>query len=224
MTYEELVASAFLLFLVLWRWNIRNDYPRGRLEFTKWLSVALFGGVGALLGARLLQILGTRNIHDPGAALWGGVLGGYLFVYIGFIYSFRGSLLVSAGRRQKWVDASVPGLFLAHALGRMGCLVADCCFGVPDFPVIPLEITFALICGVILQWVWSRGVRLKRPMLSSYFYGYGLFRFWAEYFRGDPGRGEFWIFTTSQWASLLAIVISGIFLDFGWRTRDKTAV
>jgi phosphatidylglycerol:prolipoprotein diacylglycerol transferase len=65
----------------------------------------------------------TRIIHvwEGGLVFYGGVLGGAL-------------VALAFARRERWSlgalgDVFAPGLAAGHALGRLGCLAAGCCFG-----------------------------------------------------------------------------------------------
>jgi phosphatidylglycerol:prolipoprotein diacylglycerol transferase len=65
----------------------------------------------------------TRIVHlwEGGLVFYGGVLGG-------------GLVALAFARREGWSlgalgDVFAPGLAAGHALGRLGCLAAGCCFG-----------------------------------------------------------------------------------------------
>jgi phosphatidylglycerol:prolipoprotein diacylglycerol transferase len=65
----------------------------------------------------------TRIVHvwEGGLVFYGGVLGGAL-------------VAVAFARRERWSfwtlgDVFAPGMAIGHALGRLGCFAAGCCFG-----------------------------------------------------------------------------------------------
>jgi prolipoprotein diacylglyceryltransferase len=220
-TYEGLVSLAYLSFVTLWFINLSREGALLRgIALIKWLAVAISAGIFAILGGRLLQMLGTANVHDRGSALWGAIMLSYLMIYIE-LFMFFPKLRRSPRNLDAWVDASIPGLFLAQGIGRGGCLIAHCCYGLSGIPIIETELAFCLLATIYFQFFLKRPTR--RPLVL-YAYSYGTFRFLAEFYRGDPGRGSAFGLSTSQWASAIAILISAIFLDFAGRTRDKTAL
>lgn len=153
-------------------------------------------------------------------ALVGGLAGGVLGTKIAKC-SFSGL-----------VRTVVPFIPLGHALGRIGCLMGGCCYGMEYsgplavyyphslmglpadqgyFPVQPLEAV--LNVGICLFLVWYEK-RIRRPadLLMSYLGIYAVVRFILEFFRGDAVRGIYFSISLSQWISLglLAVSITGL--------------
>lgn len=113
----------------------------------------------------------------------------------------------------------LPALPLIHALGRVGCFCAGCCYGkVTDspwgvryppgglapagVPLLPVQLWEAggnlVLLGLLLLPVYRRiGQRM-----SAYLIGYGILRFSLEFFRGDPARGLAGPLSSAQWISL----------------------
>jgi phosphatidylglycerol:prolipoprotein diacylglycerol transferase len=90
---------------------------------------------GGLLGARLFHVLDHWShrfaaqpiralyIWEGGLAIWGGVVGGLI---AGIIYAwYRG------WRLPRLLDAIVPGLVLAQAIGRVACIITGDSVGKP---------------------------------------------------------------------------------------------
>jgi phosphatidylglycerol:prolipoprotein diacylglycerol transferase len=78
-------------------------------------------GAARTLGAALRDCAAPLRIWDGGLVFYGGALGAAAFAAV-------------FARRQGWRLAAVgdtfaPGLALGHALGRLGCLAAGCCYG-----------------------------------------------------------------------------------------------
>ena len=124
---------------------------------------------------------------------------------------------------------AVPFIPLAHAIGRIGCLLAGCCYGcvydgplavsypnavttvsktLTYFPVQPLEAALDIVIMVILLYI-AKKPRRTLDLLSAYVAMYAVMRFITEMFRGDAIRGIFGSFSTSQWISigLLAVIL-----------------
>jgi phosphatidylglycerol:prolipoprotein diacylglycerol transferase len=110
------------------------------------------------------------------------------------------------------LDVVAAPVALGHAIGRMGCFVAGCCYGKPTS--LPWGVTFTSpvaerIAGtplhvslhptqlyeagaeflnlLLLIWLGSRQ-RFTGQLIGAYFILYGIERGTIEFFRGDPGR------------------------------------
>jgi len=132
-------------------------------------------------------------------------------------------------------DVFAPGLALGHAFGRIGCFAAGCCYGrethvpwavtfhnplaaeivgtplnVPLHPTQLYEFVVELANCLFLVWLIKRK-KFEGEILGTYLIIYGVARYFIEFFRGDPGRGEFIGFiTTTQVIALLLVVGGGL--------------
>jgi len=111
-------------------------------------------------------------------------------------------------------DAFSPGLALGHALGRVGCFAAGCCYGkethhwwgvvfhnplandITGTPLnVPLQPTQLFECAVelanfvFLMWLLKRR-KFEGQIFGAFMFIYGIARFFLEFLRGDPGRGS----------------------------------
>jgi phosphatidylglycerol:prolipoprotein diacylglycerol transferase len=129
-----------------------------------------------------------------------------------------------------------------HAIGRIGCFCAGCCYGramdppfgvyfradsvapigVALFPVQLLESVLNFILFIIL-FGYSRKPRADRQITGLYIACYGVIRFILEFFRGDGERGILWIFSTSQWISLALIPLGLYWLLKATKKRGTEA-
>jgi phosphatidylglycerol:prolipoprotein diacylglycerol transferase len=179
-------------------------------------AIAAFSGIA---GAKVLMILvdWREYLAEPGRIFSletlqsGGVFSGGLLLAIGCTWWYL--------RRTKIpflsaADVFAPGLALGHALGRIGCLAAGCCYGrethVPwaitfhspwaaEFSGTPLnrplhptqlyEFVAEAINFAFLYWLCKRK-RFEGQVIALFMIVYGIERFIFEFFRGDPGRGE----------------------------------
>jgi phosphatidylglycerol:prolipoprotein diacylglycerol transferase len=131
-------------------------------------------------------------------------------------------------------DAFAPGLAIGHAIGRVGCFAAGCCFGKPTDhfwgvtftspiahelvgtpigealqPTQLFESAIELANFFLLAWLLKRK-KFDGEVIGTYFFLYGIARFFLEYLRGDPGRGDvFGIITGTQLVALCLIVVGG---------------
>jgi phosphatidylglycerol:prolipoprotein diacylglycerol transferase len=144
-TYGLAIAAGLALGIAL---GAREARRRG-LDVGRVLDFAFWGTVAGLIGSRLTYALVnagdfartclrgaggprdaldvvsdcTRLLHvwEGGLVFYGGVVGAAL-------------VAVSFARRERWSfavlgDVFAPGLAVGHALGRLGCFAAGCCFG-----------------------------------------------------------------------------------------------
>lgn len=180
----------------------------------------IFGGLLYILVTyspqQIWQYVQKRNfsfLFHSGLVFYGSLFGGI----IGAIVSGR-LLRVNLARAE---TAIVPFLPLGHAVGRVGCMMAGCCYGIKYegffavknqyaggfcFPVQAVEAFFNLcIMAVLLKRAGKDSVQHR--LLSLYLVMYSAVRFFVEFLRGDLIRGLHYGLSTSQWISLAIMVI-----------------
>ncbi len=97
------------------------------------LSIWVYGGICAIIGARSLHVLVNYRFYaqqpisaftfwDGGSAFIGGALAAILFAAIYLKKHHPDSVLTG-------LDALVLGMALTHGFGRLGCFFAGCCYG-----------------------------------------------------------------------------------------------
>lgn len=159
-------------------------------SFDEAVELTCVGGLCGLLGAKLLYLAVSFSSIDwarlfSDATYATGLIGGGFVFYGGVLGALLG--IAVYGRLRKidaWglVNACAPCLPLAHAFGRLGCLVAGCCYGVPWdgpvavvydhsplapngvtlFPVQLAEALLNLVLSGVLVWACNRW---RRPEL-----------------------------------------------------------
>lgn len=222
--YPILMVVGILLSLVcLELFFKKNKLKKG--TSTDYELVLTFASAAGVVFAVLFQNL-YDFIEKPESyqftwkmTFFGGLIGGiFTFFLLYFLFIRRKHprtlpyLLTVAG-------GAIP---LAHAFGRVGCVLAGCCYGKPvdssspwywmgmkfvttDTKVIPTNLIEAvflfLLAAVLLALAFRKNLRLTFPL---YAICYGLFRFLIEFLRGDD-RGAFFLsLSPSQfWAILL---------------------
>jgi phosphatidylglycerol:prolipoprotein diacylglycerol transferase len=196
--------------------------------------------VSALIGARLLLFLVdfrqfTASAHDlmsiarSGGVFYGGLIAA---VVVAFWYIRRYQMPV-------WTttDVFAPGIALGHAVGRMGCLLAGCCFGretsvpwaitfhnpvaaanvgtplgVPLHPTQVYEAVAELMILGLLLVTERRGRQFAGRTFWGYMLLYGITRFVIEFYRGDPRGFLFGAISTSQFVSLILVPVAILML------------
>ena len=186
--------------------------------------------IDAIKHGRILELLTT------GMVFYGGLVGGILGIYI-------------CSRKKKrsffeFSDLMAPCFCVAHACGRIGCLLVGCCAGVePGDPVlfgaatyhgacaftyadghqhlpVPLmEAIFLLLLCVALILILKKAKKLG-TVTGWYLVLYAIWRFVIESFRGDAERGIYGLFSTSQWISF-AILLAGVVILVTARKRPR---
>lgn len=163
-----------------------------------------------LLSLFLISILGAKYIFDlsGGSFKFSSGLG---FVFYGGLLAGGFYLILLHKLKIQWVHIvlipMVVVLPLSHAIGRIGCFFAGCCFGINHFPL-PLVEAFFLVGIFILQLTSLK--KSSKQVLAQYCLAYGSLRLCLEVFRGDA-RGLWMGFPPSVWISLGLIYLGFFF-------------
>ena len=133
------------------------------------------------------------------------------------------------GHKLKWFDLIIPQIAIAQGFGRIGCLMAGCCYGreahahewgiiFPDgcmapagVELIPTQVyssigNFAIAATLIIvdYATRKREGRIPGMLLGLYLILYGVGRFVVEIFRNDV-RGSVGVLSTSQFISIFMV-------------------
>lgn len=190
--------------------------------FDIFLKLFLVSVIGGLLGSKLLfaitqipQLISNFSfekllllIPQSGFVFYGGLLG---VISVIEIYTRKNRDL-----RKRIYRMIAPAMPLFHGFGRIGCMMAGCCygrklpatvllFGIFELNRIPVQLIEAvyefLLCAVILALERYREIN----GLKIYLIAYSIFRFGIEFLRGDAVRGIFFGVSTAQWISLFIL-------------------
>ncbi|MBF0376983.1 MAG: prolipoprotein diacylglyceryl transferase [Desulfamplus sp.] len=169
--------------------------------------------ISSIIGARALYVIVNFNefASDPISVfkIWNG---GLVF-YGGFITALITALIFVQKKRLplgKTADIIAPSIALGHAIGRIGCFFAGCCYGEQcDLPwavtfkdpasLAPLNIAlhptqiYEAISNFILFLILiaiDKKKKIDGITFGFYVFFYGILRTFIETFRGDP-RGDF---------------------------------
>jgi phosphatidylglycerol:prolipoprotein diacylglycerol transferase len=215
-TYGVLVALGVLIGLWI---SVRNSAKQGIKAENAWdfgIAVVLAG----IMGSKLLYVIldwqtglslgeNLRQIFSLDTLQSGGVFSGGLIaafaVAAWFLRKHRMPALATC-------DAFAPGLAMGHAIGRLGCFAAGCCYGKPTDHfwgitfknLLPTPLADALVpreptqlfesaveLGIffLLTWMFKRK-KFDGQIFGAYLFLYGVARFFLEFLRDDPGRGS----------------------------------
>lgn len=136
--YGTLILLGGLLAMPGLYWELRaRGLGRGR-PGTMLLDLYLVVIFGAAVGGRVLHVLTAPGsyLEQPSRLFTADGTG---FVFFGSMLAILGGLAWLSRRYETTLwqlcDAGAPWMPLGHALGRMGCFMAGCCWGAPaDVP------------------------------------------------------------------------------------------
>ncbi len=214
--------------------------------------IALVGGfVGALLLRPLIKIVEVAISWEKYQAIPAGELLNYVFSEIVFFGGLLGILaaVYLFNRKNKAIlfpllDTYAPGIALGHAVGRMGCLFAGCCYGVPvsahhPFAVVyppeslaaphgvplfaaPLvEAVFLFALAIVLSVIYLKSKKTGY-CIAIYLMAYAVERFILEFFRGDLVRGSYGGLSTSQYISIPLFLLGAVIIALRLFRKEKT--
>ena len=248
-TYGTFVSLAYLA-AILWLQSRRGDMP-GMTEDKFWTMIyGLF--FGAIAGGKLLYVaVEWREFAAGRLSLIGDFRYGFVF-YGGVLGALAMGVWVQ--RRIKVSYAATADYFgvalpMGHALGRLGCLGAGCCYGRPTtlpwgvvlggspesstperwwgVPLHPTQVYESLanaaICLFLLKVLLPRAKRkelVPGTVFLAYVLLYSLARFVVEFYRGDDRGGFLLGLSVSQWIALAGDAgAAGLALRRGVRAR-----
>src|SRR5256712_1525414 len=220
--------------------SVRNSEKQGidrELAWNLGILVVLCG----IVGAKILYIINdwssyaahpseifSFNTLQAGGVFSGGLVGAWAAAAW---YIRRHSM-----PRLATCDAFGPGLALGHAIGRVGCFAAGCCYGKPTHhfwgvtftnpvahalvgtplnealePTQLFESAVELANFFILTWMFNRK-KFDGQVFGAYLILYGVARYFLEFIRDDPGRGSVFggMMTGTQLISIFLVITGGL--------------
>jgi phosphatidylglycerol---prolipoprotein diacylglyceryl transferase len=237
LSYQSLIIYSYPLFMgIAWGLSLKlcqKQIETYNLQKKNFLLLFWSTFIIAWVGSKLAFILfsSTNSFYNliQLDSFWLG--GGFVF-YGGLIFGILNVIFFTKILKiYPIVDSSyfLGPLAMAHALGRIGCFLAGCCYGtitnVPwsvmlhghhRHPVQLYEAFLLLFISFYLnKFVYKKHKIIKTEIvLIPYLFLYSFSRFIVENFRGDTVRGLYWYnFSTSQITSIF-IIISIIFYIF----------
>ena len=197
------------------------------IETDQVYSMVFVSLIFGLLGAKILYCIIEWNtlIIDP----WAVVVGSGFVVYGGIIGGIIAAIVfakIKALNFLKLFDLIIPEVAIAQGFGRLGCLLAGCCYGrqtdsslgimfhnsdlAPnDVNLIPTQIIFS-ICAfalAIFLIAVSKYIKIDGVVGALYVVLYSAGRFFLEYLRGDYRGTIFNVLSTSQFIAIIVFII-----------------
>ncbi len=171
---------------------------------------------------RFTDIYYLSQIMSSGFVFYGALIGGMLAFYL--VYKI---LKIDM---KKYIQPTMFTIPIVHGFGRLGCHTVGCCHGKEFISPISIMYTNSIIapnnvylfpvqltesvCNFIIAgilYIFSKKLK-DLQALYTYVILYGITRFSLEFFRGDLRRGVFNSISTSQYISIVLIIIAIILL------------
>ena len=212
-TYGALVAAGVIFAI----WLASHDARNFGLSPIRMWNLGIYGILVALLSSKLWLILSawgyySANPHEilsattlqSGGTFYGGLIGGIIWT-IAYAQAQRMPLLTT-------LDAASAPVAFGHAVGRLGCFAAGCCFGKPTslpwavtytsevaarISGTPLHVAvhptqlyeaFAEFANFAILYAIGRRTQVPGRVVGAYLALYGIERGLIEFVRDDPGR------------------------------------
>ncbi|WP_297472933.1 prolipoprotein diacylglyceryl transferase [Persephonella sp.] len=244
-TYGVLVALGLIAsYLTALKFGKKEGIDHKKID-----NLFTFTVIGGIVGARVAYVLEHKDqfhsfidyfaIWKGGIDWFGGFIGGGL-VLIFLLWKYKIPIL-------KIGDVAGISIIIGHAIGRIGCTCAGCCYGKPvppDSPFRDLAIVFPkhehgsapagiplyptqpaeaignfLIFGIL--FFLYKNKKFDGEILSVYLVLYGIERFLLEFWRGVTPLIPYLGITWNQIVSLL-MVLGGIALFiYGMRKKNE---
>jgi phosphatidylglycerol:prolipoprotein diacylglycerol transferase len=203
------------------------SYDQG---FQKTFDLGVWVIISSIIGARVFYVLENHDqfkgfpgfleafkIWEGGLVFYGGLFGalavGYWWV-----------------RNEKWpisscFDLVAPYILLGHAIGRVGCFLNGCCYGIvdvhwgmvfpggedqqPHLPTQLWELAGDLVLFFFLLVVRKRTLRYPWLTFALYGFTYGLLRYVIEFWRRSWDKKYLIVFNSaSQAVSGILVLVS----------------
>lgn len=244
-TYGFMVAVAFVVGMI---WVSRESRRVGQ-DPAKAMDLAFYMIVAAIVGSRILHVLVSERerffqnplilfkIWEGGLVFYGGLIA-CLLVAVWYIRRHRLPMWTTC-------DIFAPGIALGHVFGRLGCLMAGCCYGrtaigswcaitfpnnpssfaptgIPLYPTQLMEASGEFVIFWILFFL-RKYKKFEGQLIATYLIAYAILRSVVEYFRGDVDRGfliEPWI-STSQFISLVMLTLGVVIYVVRWKKKES---
>jgi phosphatidylglycerol:prolipoprotein diacylglycerol transferase len=190
-------------------WLLWENSKSQKMSYDTVFTIALVGIPSGIIFSKLLHVVDQMGyyIQNPGRILsgegltiWGAVLGATIGVW-GY------SKISKQFKFGVFGDMIAPGIILAQAIGRVGCTLNGCCYGletdswcsiiytdpqsygpngIPVLPTQVFEIVYDLIVFGVLFFLRNK-LKPTGSLFVVYYALYGAWRFGIEFIRqGSP--------------------------------------
>jgi len=221
-----MVAIAFIAATII----AAREAKRKNISPEKIYSLVTYIIIGAIIGSRIAYLLFNPasfsdifKFWEGGLSFHGGFIGGILF---GFFYVRKNKL-----NFYEILDTCAPSIPLAQAIGRIGCFLRGCCYGIET--ALPWGIQYMgqirhptqlySSLALLIIFIFLSKQKYKKnfngALFLTYIIIYSVFRFFIEFIRAEPR-----ILFSLTGAQITSIILSAIslFLFLKFRKLFKT--
>jgi phosphatidylglycerol:prolipoprotein diacylglycerol transferase len=248
-TYGAMAALGLICGLLV----VTRAARREGIDPEKAWNLGIIAILASMVGSKLLMLANDWEYysHNWRAVFSLSTLQAYGVFYGGLITAIAACMIYIRRNRMpvaRTCDVFAPGIALGHAIGRLGCFAAGCCYGkethvpwavtftnplaalwvgtplgVPLHPTQIYEFLVELGNFFFLWWLLKRR-RFDGQVIGAYLFIYGFARFFLEFLRNDPDRGSAFggAITMVQLISILLVIAGGVVWVRGYR-RLETA-
>jgi phosphatidylglycerol:prolipoprotein diacylglycerol transferase len=203
-----MVALGFLAGLAVFlHYGKRESIKEGTI-----LDLFMYVVISAIVGARLFYVaaffdnyrgnlISIFYVNQGGLVFIGGLCGA---VVAALLYVRYHKVNV-----WKLLDAGSPATMLGYAVGRIGCYLNGCCYGMKIFGIEQPTQIYSSISGLIIFYILVRLYEKKRYDGQVFFLAlllYSTYRFLLEFLRYSPVH--IFVFTPNQLLVLLIFIAS----------------
>ena len=237
-SYGLMVLLGVVCYVAFLLWVLCRVEKKSPDVVKKALIVSAISFVFMFLGAFFFNAL-FHSIKN-GYLVLGGITweGGIIVGFAAFLLFTHWLIGRERGREIELFSYVMPGLVLAHGLGRVGCFLGGCCSGyitegplgvvfpsgsaaanaypntltgVGSFPLLPTQLFEAVFEAILFLVMVLLYRRLREQNLWIYLVFYGTFRFVLEFWRGDDRGATGLPLSPSQLMSVL-LVTAGVLI------------
>lgn len=176
------------------------------------LDLFVYVVISSIVGARLFYVIGFFHqykdnllsifyINQGGLVFIGGIIAA---IAVMVIYVRAHGLNI-----WKLLDIGTPSGAIGYAIGRIGCLLNGCCYGIVAFGIQQPTQIYSSIAGIIIFLLVTRIYRDKKYDGQVFIYGlffYSIYRFFLEFIRFSPLH--YFSLTANQFLCIALFIIS----------------
>lgn len=236
-TYIIFMAIGLIVMFKYIIYMLENNYSYSKMLTNKILIILFISLSISYLFASFFDSLYhylDDGVFSGGITYISGFIGGILS-FITLVYIF---LKIERKHIMKLLNIIIPGIILAHAIGRIGCFSVGSCYGKAtssifgvyfpkgtnpyydgiSWPIHPTQLYEAIFL-FILFFVITKTPKIKDNKFILYLISYGIFRFIIEkFFRGDD-RGILFGFPPSLVLSLILFLVGTVMLILKYKEK-----
>ena len=228
--YEMFLALGILTAFIVYRFTADKLHMSARLfNFTLICAVcAITVGIFSSIFVQALYNIEERGAFiidkETGATFAGGLIGGAAaFLAIYFIFGKKADKAYIS-KTSLIADCAACAIPAAHALGRIGCLMAGCCYGHKTdsfigiymqnlgYKVVPTQLFEAIFLAALAVFNIIFLIKHKKYTMCIYLASYGVWRFFIEFIRADDRGTSFLPFLTPSQIIAVLFVIGSVVL------------